>query len=148
MLNEHPEAAILEIHTPLSTSSSILAAINSDADTYWKMDYRYFDQYTLEELPVDHMWGRFHEASGADKLMRLNYDIHTGAVFGLAGKILAFLASLLCASLPVTGFVIWWGRKKKGSKPVPKASPAREKEPELQTVNAVRLGIPRTKVRG
>jgi len=43
----------------------------------------------------------------------MNYDIHTGAILGLPGKILAFFASLICASLPVTGFYIWYGRKYK-----------------------------------
>ncbi|MEO8961981.1 MAG: PepSY-associated TM helix domain-containing protein [Ginsengibacter sp.] len=46
----------------------------------------------------------------------MNYDIHTGQLLGLAGKILAFLASLIAASLPITGFYIWWGRKKKKHK--------------------------------
>jgi len=53
------------------------------------------------------------EASGADKLLRMNYDIHTGAILGITGKILAFFASLIAASLPVTGLYIWVGRKKK-----------------------------------
>jgi uncharacterized iron-regulated membrane protein len=43
----------------------------------------------------------------------MNYDLHTGAVFGLAGKIFAFLISLLIATLPISGFYIWWGRHKK-----------------------------------
>jgi uncharacterized iron-regulated membrane protein len=43
----------------------------------------------------------------------MNYDIHVGAVLGLTGKILAFIASLVAASLPVTGTLIWIGRKRK-----------------------------------
>jgi uncharacterized iron-regulated membrane protein len=42
----------------------------------------------------------------------MNYDIHVGAIAGLPGKIIAFLACLLCASLPVTGFIIWFDREK------------------------------------
>src|SRR3989337_894753 len=49
----------------------------------------------------------------ADKIVRMDYDIQVGAVLGLPGKLLAFFASLIAASLPVTGFIIWWGRKKK-----------------------------------
>jgi len=45
--------------------------------------------------------------------MRMNYDIHTGAIIGLPGKILAFFGSLIVASLPITGFYIWLGRKQK-----------------------------------
>ena len=39
--------------------------------------------------------------------------MHVGAVLGIAGKLLAFFASLIAASLPVTGFLIWWGRQRK-----------------------------------
>jgi uncharacterized iron-regulated membrane protein len=115
MQAEHPDAETIEIHFPEHANSSILAAMNVDASTYWKIDYRFFDQYTLQELSVDHQWGRFKEASAADKLMRLNYDIHVGAIMGLAGKFIAFFASLIAASLPVSGFYIWWGRKNKKS---------------------------------
>jgi uncharacterized iron-regulated membrane protein len=44
------------------------------------------------------------------------YDIHTGAILGLPGKLLAFLAALIAASLPVTGFLMWRSRGKKNSK--------------------------------
>lgn len=53
----------------------------------------------------------FKNADVSDKITRMNYDIHVGAILGLPGKIFAFLISLLIASLPVTGFLIWFGRK-------------------------------------
>ncbi|HYI77290.1 MAG TPA: PepSY-associated TM helix domain-containing protein [Chryseolinea sp.] len=110
---ENPTAEVLEVHIPESASSPVEVSINPDDETYWKADYRYFDQYTLEELSVDHIYGKSANASVADNLMRMNYDIHTGAVLGLTGKIIAFFASLIVASLPITGFYIWWGRKQK-----------------------------------
>ncbi|THU37241.1 PepSY domain-containing protein [Niastella caeni] len=113
MQQEHKEAEIIEMHFPATTRSSIEVAINTDADTYWRTDYRFFDQYSLNELPVEHIYGRFKDAKGADKLLRMNYDIHIGAIGGVPGKILAFFASLIAASLPITGFMIWWGRRKK-----------------------------------
>lgn len=117
MQQEYPNARTLEVHIPVTAASPVSANANPDDETYWKLDYRYYDQYTLEELPVDHIYGRYHEASAADKLMRMNYDIHTGAILGLPGKFLVFFASLLCASLPITGFIIWWGRKNKKKHP-------------------------------
>lgn len=48
-----------------------------------------------------------------EKVVGANYDIHVGSILGLPTKILAFVVSLICASLPVTGFMIWWGRRKK-----------------------------------
>ena len=113
MRSENPTAEVLEVHIPETASSAIEVSINPDDETYWQADYRYFDQYTLEELSVDHIYGKSANASVADNLMRMNYDIHTGAVIGLSGKIIAFFASLIVASLPITGFYIWWGRKQK-----------------------------------
>jgi uncharacterized iron-regulated membrane protein len=56
------------------------------------------------------------------KLENMNYDIHVGQIAGLPGKILAFIASLISASLPVTGFMIWLGKRNKK----PKAKKIRE----------------------
>ena len=53
--------------------------------------------------------------TGYDKFARTNYDLHTGHIhaLGIGSKIIWFLAALMAASLPVTGFLIWWGRRKK-----------------------------------
>ncbi|HQS06342.1 MAG TPA: PepSY-associated TM helix domain-containing protein, partial [Daejeonella sp.] len=82
----------------------------------WKTDYRYFDQYSLKEMNVNHVFGRLKDQKFADKAIRMNYDLHTGAIIGLPGKIIAFIASLIIAILPVTGFMIWYGRRKKERK--------------------------------
>jgi uncharacterized iron-regulated membrane protein len=116
MKQQYPDAQSIEVHIPESDKVAIGANANPDLFTYWKIDYRYFDQNTLQETQVDHIYGRFPDAEIADKLIRMNYDIHTGAIFGFPGKILAFFGSLICASLPVTGLVIWWGRKNKTKK--------------------------------
>ena len=113
MQKEYPTAKSIEVHPPENDSTSIAANANPEEGTFWKTDYRYFDQYTLEEKEVKHIYGKYDNAGTADKLMRMNYDLHTGAVFGLAGKIFAFLISLLIATLPISGFYIWWGRNKK-----------------------------------
>lgn len=71
----------------------------------------YFDQKTLELLPSSRKYigdEKFH-----DWMSRSNYSLHVGAIGGLPTKIIYFIASLICASLPLTGFYIWWGRKKK-----------------------------------
>jgi uncharacterized iron-regulated membrane protein len=116
MQREYPDAKVIEVHIPETKASSIAANANADDETYWMIDYRYYDQYTLRESPVEHIYGRFPQAKAADKLLRMNYDIHTGAVLGLPGKFLAFFASLIIASLPVTGTYIWWGRRNKEKK--------------------------------
>ena len=115
VLKEEQNAVSIEIHIPETDSSSIAVNTNIQEDKFWTTNYRYFDQYTLKELEVDHVYGKLADATKADKLMRMNYDIHVGAIWGLPGKILAFLLSLTAASLPITGFLIWQGRRKKNN---------------------------------
>lgn len=58
----------------------------------------------------------YKERNLGEKYVAANYDIHVGAILGIFGKILALLSSLICASLPITGFLVWWGRRKKKKK--------------------------------
>ena len=58
----------------------------------------------------------YKDNSAADVLEATNYDLHTGQLFGLFGKVVACIVSLISASLPITGFIIWWKKQKKGKK--------------------------------
>ncbi|WP_137404805.1 PepSY-associated TM helix domain-containing protein [Echinicola rosea] len=73
----------------------------------------YFEQGSLHLLKED---PAFSTANGGDQLMKLNYDLHLGLIGGIWTKIIAFLACLISASLPITGFIIWWGKEKKKRK--------------------------------
>ncbi|PSR56712.1 hypothetical protein AHMF7605_26070 [Adhaeribacter arboris] len=55
----------------------------------------------------------YADLSAAEKYDQLSGDIHYGWIFGWPSKIAAFLACLITASLPITGFYIYWGRKRK-----------------------------------
>jgi uncharacterized iron-regulated membrane protein len=112
MEHEYPEATSIEVQPASSDSAVVAANANQRDGKYWNTDYRYFDQYTLREIPAKNIYGRFSEARFADKLMRMNYEIHTGTILGLPGKIFAFLMSLFIASFPVTGFILWWKKRK------------------------------------
>lgn len=100
-----------------------------DHGSWYNRNEYYYDQYTLELFRVQ--GDRFSEAGFADQLAMLNYDIHIGAALGLPGKILAFLVSLICASLPVTGFLVWWNKKKPKKKAG--ASAGAEKKGPVET---------------
>ncbi|PTT01197.1 peptidase [Flavobacterium sp. HMWF030] len=58
----------------------------------------------------------YHEKSLGLQVVEMNYGIHTGQILNLSGKIIAFIVSLIAAALPITGFVIWYGRRKKSKK--------------------------------
>jgi len=114
MIQQKGEKESIGVYYPLTTTDPLEITINHRPGTYYNMDFYHFDQYTGVELPATGTYaGAFRDASVPDKIKRMNYDIHVGAVLGLPGKILAFFASLIAASLPVTGFYIWWGRRKK-----------------------------------
>jgi uncharacterized iron-regulated membrane protein len=110
---QYPDAVDFEIHYPHSDAASIYVEVSNQAGVYYNSDYLFFDQKTLEEVETTSIYGPYGNADFADMVIRMNYDIHVGAIGGIWGKILAFLASLVIASLPVTGFLIWWGRRNK-----------------------------------
>ncbi|WP_445722380.1 PepSY-associated TM helix domain-containing protein [Flavobacterium sp.] len=110
---EYKNARNFELHFPENDSTSILVEVCNSDGLHYDMDYLYFDQYTLKELEPNSIYSKYKNANFADKVVRMNYDIHIGAIGGIVGKIIAFIASLLCASLPITGFLLWWGRKYK-----------------------------------
>ncbi|WP_281234641.1 PepSY-associated TM helix domain-containing protein [Flavobacterium gelatinilyticum] len=77
-----------------------------------------FDRYTAKPLKIT----TYDDKNNGEKFRFINYDLHVGSILGFPGKVLAFFASLVCASLPVTGFLIWWGRNNKKKK-----TPSKEK---------------------
>ncbi len=77
----------------------------------------------------------YEKESTGMKVRRLIYPIHTGSLYGWPTKIVALIVTLFAASLPVTGTMIWLGRKKKAKRKVAKL-PAGIKisKPELVSV--------------
>jgi len=113
------------IHFPEEAGEAIYACTDMYNGNWRDL---YFDQETLSLLPSSRP--KIGDLNTADWIMRSNYALHTGLIGGLITKILYFLASLICASLPVTGFLIWYHRtfrkKKKNhvsSRPVSKSGP-------------------------
>lgn len=105
----YPEAKKISVSPALNKDGVIYAYVYKDEETYYDSNDMQFDQYSGKLLD-----NRNYKAKNAgERLIRMNYDIHVGAILGLPGKIMAFCASLIAASLPITGFIIWWGRRKK-----------------------------------
>ncbi len=107
-----PKAEMFLIFDDATTSGTVGVNAYAKSLHFGNADDYYFDKYTgklLKYLPET-------QKSTGMKLGDLNYDIHVGQALGLPGKIIAFLASLICGSLPVTGFIIWLGKRKKSKK--------------------------------
>lgn len=94
-------------------------------EVYKKSNIFMYDQYSGQLLDSE----MYKDYNLADKLKHSNRDLHTGQNYGFFGKLLAFLASLYAATLPITGFLIWYFRKyKKNTKTTRKQMVARPKE--------------------
>lgn len=102
---------------PTAKNGAILLRANPEKSTLYKSDFRYFDQFTGKEINGAYVWGQYKDAhTTADYIRRINYDIHTGAIFGLPGRIALFFIALIVSSLPITGFYFWWGKRRKVKK--------------------------------
>lgn len=108
----HPTAEAFRITPPLDSAGIINVAVQQTDGSYFVTHNLQFDQYSGALVKE-----RSHEDKNfGEKLSEGNYDIHTGIILGFPGKILAFIASLVCASLPVTGFILWRRRMMKPSR--------------------------------
>lgn len=110
--SEYPRAWSITFTAPADSAAPLSATVRPDGETYYGNSELWFDSHTGELLGGD----RYADKNRGEKLLSMNYDIHIGAIGGLPGKIMAFLASLVCASLPLTGFIIWWDRRKRNIK--------------------------------
>ena len=105
-----PTAEMFMLSDDATASGTIGISAYAHSLHYYISDEYAFDKYTGKMLKKT-----IHaQKSPGMKMNEMNYDIHVGQVLGLPGKIIAFLATLICASLPITGLVIWFGKRKKG----------------------------------
>jgi len=126
VITKHPKSEGFYYSFPdtAKAKSPIFVTIYPNSGQFYNNQGYTFDQHTLKELPKNKVYGaEFASAPFGTKLRKMNYDIHVGSILGFPGKVLAFLSSLIGASLPVTGFLVWWGkRNKKDKKKTPKVS--------------------------
>jgi uncharacterized iron-regulated membrane protein len=106
----------LSMYQSEETNGTFAVYINDSQKTYYDADSYFFDkrtgQFITEEV--------FAKMNNGQKVRSMYYDIHIGKILGLAGQFLVFFASLIVASLPITGTLIWWGRRKKSKQTLPK----------------------------
>jgi uncharacterized iron-regulated membrane protein len=107
----HKKNYMITISFPADDSSVYTISVYPHKQIY-DYDAYHYDQYTFKEVPVT-FGGKYADANNGEKIVRMNYDIHIGNIIGLPGRIAMFFAVLVCASLPITGFYIWWGKNKK-----------------------------------
>lgn len=110
--HQYPNVAQVSYQLPQTKGDVYGVMISHVKNSRYFYDYLFFDPYTLHELKGEGIKaGRYQELNTANTAMRLNRAVHDGGIFGIYTKIIMFLASLVGALLPVTGFLLW--RRKK-----------------------------------
>lgn len=104
-----PNDNSITIQFPRGETGVWNVGINPSFQTRWQSINTSYNQNSLEALKKEPMFSELH---GGDQLMKLNYDLHVGAIGGIWTKIIAFLVCLISASLPITGFIVWWKKSK------------------------------------
>ncbi len=112
MQQQAPNEKTYYISVPATKNESVYGYAQSLNKNY-KWTGFYYDQQTGKNLWLN----RYKDRLPGDQLRNMNFDIHTGLILGWPGRILAFLVSFIAAGLPITGFYIWWGRRKPSSGP-------------------------------
>lgn len=122
IIKENPEAYSISLGLPNAENkaSVIDATVFPEKNVYYNSDRYYFDRYTLEEIKSEGPYsGKYSDAAFGDKLRRINYDIHIGSVWRTPGRLLMFFAALFGASLPLTGFYLFFKKRQKRKKKIP-----------------------------
>jgi uncharacterized iron-regulated membrane protein len=81
------------------------------ATAYGKsLHYYHRDEYLFHPRTGQVLLTQPHASkSNGKKLADMNYDLHTDMILSFGSKVIAFVVSLISASLPVTGFLVWRG---------------------------------------
>lgn len=104
-----PYKGNIQIRMPSDTINSILVLKEyADISIPNQSSAVYFDKYTSKNIETR----PYESFSNGDRVRRLIYPIHTGSIYGYPTKIIAFLVTLFALTLPISGLIIWLGRKK------------------------------------
>jgi uncharacterized iron-regulated membrane protein len=103
----------MSFNFPTKKNARVGGLVHYHGASWWKnADYVFYNGATGDlSLLVDHT-----DKPLGMKWRNSNYDIHTGKIYGWPTQVLAVIVSLICASLPITGFIMWIHRRQKEKK--------------------------------
>ncbi|MBD2757434.1 PepSY-associated TM helix domain-containing protein [Spirosoma validum] len=130
-----PYTGLITLTLPEKDSLSITASKkNYEAAISNIVDFLYFDNQTGDLVKKR----LYDDETRGFKARRVVFPIHTGSLLGWPTKLIALFVALIAASLPVTGFLIWWGKRKKTKKTVAprKHASTRVPNPQIGVQNA------------
>ena len=115
-----PDAENYSLQLPKEPTGSIrVAVLRPGAVTENATDEVYLDQYSGQVISRQ----TYEQRPVGQRIRGLFKPVHTGAIFGWPTKLLALVMTLLGATFPITGTIMWLNRRKKS-----------KKKPQLQAV--------------
>jgi uncharacterized iron-regulated membrane protein len=106
LLTKHHTADLFSIRFREKVTDPLDVQVRLAKNRTHLFEWYYFDRNTGKLL----MQYNDKTVIGGEKFRSMNYDLHTGAYAGMPSKILAFIISLICATMPVTGFIMWYNK--------------------------------------
>jgi len=112
-LQKHPNAAMMSIRLKEKDTKQAIQVRLEKGKTNIFYTYE-FDKKTGQINNVE----AYNTQTLGKRMASLNYDLHVGSIGGIYTKLVALMVVLICASLPITGFIHWMnkGKKKKKNK--------------------------------
>ncbi len=109
---QQPPWKQLFISIPSTPTATWLVAENPHKTSSHTVNLHFYDRYTGAELfKRNRETGEILQRDIAYRSMLYHYNIHLGRIGGKATQWIALVVCLVCASLPITGFLIWYNRK-------------------------------------
>ncbi len=100
----HPEAHNIAVYSINQQENTVATYVKNRKEVYYDASLETWDAVTANLLHEK----SYENLNRGEKLVSMNYDIHTGAVLGIWGKIIVFIAGIVAAGLPVSGFIVWY----------------------------------------
>ncbi|MDR2224354.1 MAG: PepSY domain-containing protein [Flavobacteriaceae bacterium] len=111
VLDQFSQADMVSVRLSKEIEKPHSVQIRLEKDKTSKFEWIYFDKNTGDiTSKTDHTYTSIGLGT---KVESLNFDLHTGNILGYPTKVLYFIVSLVCTSLPITGFIIWYNKKRK-----------------------------------
>lgn len=106
LLHKHSKADVFSIRFREKDTDPLDVQVRLAKNRTHLFEWYYFDRNTGKLL----MNYNDRNVIGGEQFRSMNYDLHTGAFAGISTKLLAFLISIVCAAMSVTGFFIWYNK--------------------------------------
>lgn len=114
VLQTFPTADMVSLRLGNAKAAEHNLQVRLEQDKTSKFQWLYFDKNTGQITSVKNH--TYQTIALGTKVNSLKYDLHVGSIGGYLTKIMAFVGSIICASLPITGFIIWYTKSKKKKK--------------------------------